>query len=1179
MHTTRFPSHPHRGSAFIVVVFLIFMMALLTASVLKYTVGERRANERQRLVMRTRNMAENVALYGSEQITAKLYKIRSLSTRQFSDIYLPPSTVLTTEFSSASDAELYSGLTSSTDLATVTDTSSSNYGLQVATGNVEVVAKSSMTHPAVGTVTAYARQQLCVTEVPLFQFAVFYNEDIEISPGANMTISGPVHANGNLIARSQSSKTNTIQFTDRVTATGGFFAHTGYLGTLYNEYDTADAGPGGTGTLYFTNPSGTATSIYSGSIWRDHFYSTNSGTNASTPTTTQLANFKSFATSAYSGNLRTSVHGVTELVLPGIDSSSTDDNAGRYLIEAADSADTAGMIQNKFSRRAGLYIIVNPDDGSRTGILPDTSTVTMRARSYRCWLNSVDADGNHTLTEVVLPGQPSYGANNAYVNQLPNAYRTDTAVGSNQVLRIPKGSGVDLAGTGYADNVTPSYASNAYTFQDAFFYDLRRASNSRGHSFGRSSANFLPRPISKIDFDLTRFKMAVDRTLNEATASTIYSPDRPNNTNWSTSVFNASATTASYGLGLGTSYSDFSTVPSIDVVQRSQASAYAPGTIVISGKKLTGTGTAASYAARYVIATTTSASLESATWTTAYTSSSDETSVSYTPSSTTITGLRVSQYAAGGTANLLDQQIIPITVDSAGTGTNVFTLSSDRFIVPNTSSTSGFLFTNAYTDLHVYVDGVDDTPNWTFAINSVTNSSTGVFGATSSSTFTAGIYGNSSNHNRFWLTGISTSASATSGTVVLSATKSSTTLTRTFTWVKQSSLSGISSTTDQSTYWANITNGTTAADPFKIYYVTSNPTTDTPVPVPAASLFTAGSYTPWFDGITVYIHSVDAESQTGKVKTSNVPARLDSGVRLINGRGPAPSITTSGYTGFSFATNDAAYILGHFNADGSINSTSTDTTAYGGYSARYPDSSSEYLAAVMGDAITILSQPVFTRSGSGGVTSSTAYTFTQSTGWCDALSANTRSAQSSSVPYTTSWQSTNPSSSNSMDGTNQTVYLTPTPVQGTSTSGASTSSSRVYKFAVASTEISACLLTGIVPTNDTRNIIGGLNEGSAGGKQHSGGVHNFPRLLEDWNGTGLYIRGSMVAMFKAEVAPEPWSIRIYSGAGRYWGLHQSLRTAGHDVPLEPILLNAQRVHYTELTSGEYSTLKTTIQGL
>ncbi len=71
----------------------------------------------------------------------------------------------------------------------------------------------------------------------------------------------------------------------------------------------------------------------------------------------------------------------------------------------------------------------------------------------------------------------------------------------------------------------------------------------------------------------------------------------------------------------------------------------------------------------------------------------------------------------------------------------------------------------------------------------------------------------------------------------------------------------------------------------------------------------------------------------------------------------------------------------------------------------------------------------------------------------------------------------------------------------------------------------------------------------------------------------------MIAMFASEIASKPWSIRIYSGAGRYWGLHQSLRSADHDVPLEPMLIGAARLAYKELTAAQYATMKATILAL
>jgi Tfp pilus assembly protein PilX len=49
--------------------------------------------------------------------------------------------------------------------------------------------------------------------VPLFQFAAFYNKDLEILPGANMTLNGRVHTNGNLYLNSDA----TLEVTGQIT--------------------------------------------------------------------------------------------------------------------------------------------------------------------------------------------------------------------------------------------------------------------------------------------------------------------------------------------------------------------------------------------------------------------------------------------------------------------------------------------------------------------------------------------------------------------------------------------------------------------------------------------------------------------------------------------------------------------------------------------------------------------------------------------------------------------------------------------------------------------------------------------------------------------------------------------------------------------------------------------------
>jgi hypothetical protein len=562
----------------------------------------------------------------------------------------------------------------------------------------------------------------------------------------------------------------------------------------------------------------------------------------------------------------------------------------------------------------------------------------MRARSYRCWLNTVNSDLSHTMQEVLLPGQPSYGPLNIYVNNLPNAYRTDTAIGHNQVLRTIFGGGVDPAGSGYTVGAAPTYTA----FSDAYFYDIRRARNNSGlaalgasGSF-RSSNTYAPRPIIKIDFDMIRFRMCVERTISGTsgsyvagdTAATILDPSTPGSGNWARSIYNTAGAAASTNLGIGASNNVF-------------------------------------------------------------------------PTATTLA----------------------------------------------------------------------------------------------------------------------------------------------------------------------------AADPYRMYFAPSNPTAAATITAVATTpgvyavggsdLVSSSVTKPWYDGLTVYIQSVDAEV---RALTAGSPQRTDSGVRLWNGRGVVVSLDGATYpnkTGFTFCTNDAAYIIGHFNADGSINTTTT-ATGSGGYSARYPDSTSEKLTAVMADAITILSQPVYTNSSGN---------YYQTSGWSDSLSSHRNG-----TTWVSSWATTQPSGTNGSDGEDDSLIPANLPWQGY-TAGTNGGSARTTKFDASTTEISTCLMVGIVPTNHNPAALTDGPPSTGANGQASGGLHNFPRLSEVWGSSGLYIRGSMVAMFESRVAMEPWTQRAYSAPARTWGLHESLRSANHDLPLEPILLGARRLGFKEITAAQYTTLKTAITAL
>lgn len=990
-----------KGSALITVLLLSGALAILTASVLGYTISERRANERQRLILRARNMAENVSVYAAEQLTIKLMRLRNTTPRKFAtganQIYLPPDDVLTTPFSAPANMEVRAGLTASTSYTYInpaTDPTNPNAGLHVSTSTIPIIAKATMNHPQLGSYTAYCEHTMEVAMIPLFQFGIFYNMDLELFPGQAMTIAGPVHTNGKLMARGEIGGSATLTFTSRVTAAQGLYADGQIKANYRNRAGTFTAGAGGSGAVNYTSSSGTQTNLYGSSKWRDHKFGT------ANETTTTLNQFKTFATSTYTGYVRTNVHGVTPLELPSIgtyketndpDTPEDDRNNGRQIIEPPNAmkyingawtstTDSATDKEAKLSRKAGLYIVVNPDDQPRYGRLPNGSSIYVLAHTYRSFLNTVNSDGSNTINEVVLPGQPSYGHkagadgtlytadDEMYPNRLPNKFCTNTSVGWNQILRIA-GPG-SARGWDDPDTVTPGVVTGGTlttysrsntsstgpgidtpsltTFSDSFFYDLRRATNWRGYPYDRGTYNYTPRPIAKIDFDMARFKMCVDRTfastalsINTASSSTTgYNVGVPNSTNWSTSIFNPSATgNASLAHGTGAS---FATYPA-----------------------------------------------------------------------TTNAGTRREQ---------------------------------DPFRM---------YFAPANPEINPHLANLADDP---------------------------GIYG-----------------------------------------------------------------------------------------VGATSLYNSG-VGPWFDGITVYIHSVDAEYRGDGADADTAPDRIDSGVRILNGRGPVVSLADR--TGFTFVTNDALYVIGHFNADGSVNTTAT-ATGSGGYSARFADSTNEKLTALMADAITLLSQPRFATSSGN---------YYQVAGWNDALSAHAAD-NGDELTRSSSWRTTNPSSSNEVEGEGANKKPGDMPFNSVA-STASYYSSYDEKLPTIHTEVSAALLMGLVPSNHNAS---GLTDGppiAAANQQYSGGAHNFPRLLEDWHnqyGTSgssiLCIRGSMVALFESRVAMEPWNIRTYLAPVRVWGLHDGFAQVNHHVPLEPVVLNSRRMRYKEMTAAEYAALKTTIEAL
>jgi hypothetical protein len=285
------------------------------------------------------------------------------------------------------------------------------------------------------------------------------------------------------------------------------------------------------------------------------------------------------------------------------------------------------------------------------------------------------------------------------------------------------------------------------------------------------------------------------------------------------------------------------------------------------------------------------------------------------------------------------------------------------------------------------------------------------------------------------------------------------------------------------------------------------------------------------------------------------PVNEPSGVRLINGRGHVASAAPN--AGLTIATNDACYILGHYNADGVIDTTTTagNTTNSG----RFPDDNAETPCSICCDAITILSTPYYQNDGT---------TITQRNGWNDALSG-LRLTKSTST-WSVNWATTPASNSNSNDGFNTSLFPRRIPYDITSpTFGTATTA----KYEAADVEISAAFMAGIVISNKDAN------------SQNSGSANNYPRFIEEWandtapnyQGLGLAqrtvaIRGSIVAMFESRAANEPWNWRTMNAPNRIWGFNNLFAT-GHFPPLTPIVMDYRRLKFNDITATEYDAYK------
>jgi hypothetical protein len=137
-------------------------------------------------------------------------------------------------------------------------------GLESVGASYEIIANAQNVN-SMYKITATVGQQIVLGQIPIFQFAIFYNDTMEIDPGANMNITGLVHGNTNVYIEPNSGV--TLTFSNYVSATGTLTLGENPLDptsrgtgtTLFSGGDLADVNP--LNLPVGTNTSGTTTNV------------------------------------------------------------------------------------------------------------------------------------------------------------------------------------------------------------------------------------------------------------------------------------------------------------------------------------------------------------------------------------------------------------------------------------------------------------------------------------------------------------------------------------------------------------------------------------------------------------------------------------------------------------------------------------------------------------------------------------------------------------------------------------------------------------------------------------------------------------------------------------------------------------------------------------------------------
>lgn len=201
-------------------------------------------------------------------------------------------------------------------------------------------------------------------QIPIFQFGIFYNDDMEFHPGPRFDFGGRVHSNGNIFMMSG----NDLFFRSRVTAVGEVVRDVSRNGI--RKGPPADPGWSWDGNVWVADAAGVFKPVIRGSVTATGGAS---GTNPDMPAWASNANWESVDSKPFSGNLLANRRA---LRLPLQISSNSDPielvkrgrDANDYEVTALGRpADDAILQGSRYCNKPGIRISLNDSQAELPG--------------------------------------------------------------------------------------------------------------------------------------------------------------------------------------------------------------------------------------------------------------------------------------------------------------------------------------------------------------------------------------------------------------------------------------------------------------------------------------------------------------------------------------------------------------------------------------------------------------------------------------------------------------------------------------------------------------------------------------------------------------------------------------------------------------------------------------------